>query len=155
MLDLKIVGTEKGWIFANVKNAKEVIEIANSSLFGNDVIRNILNLINTFIMGTSTYDIIIWNGEKEYYLFEYVLDEYNIIISIYYFDKVFTPKLLCTKEMDSKNGIKIIKESMPFWTWSHNTYTELFKLVEEKDYMQKTGFAKPMDLIRKIGKYYK
>ncbi len=117
MLDFKIVGAENGWIFANVNNTEEIFEIANSSLFGNDVTRDIINLINTFIMGISTYDIIIWNGEKEYYLFEYAVDEYDIIISIYYFDKVFTPKLICIKEKNSENGIKLIEESMPFWVW--------------------------------------
>ena len=150
---MESIFTENGWTFATYKCNGNEYNLLNSHLIENDVIKKLLMLIYSFIVGEKNHEYIIWNEESQYYVFEFSLIKGIINIKLYYCSEV------CYKETISNNAFNknkltlVTNEEKFFWDWAE----EIFYNIEcfyDKENNDKLKIIRPVDLEEKIKVFF-
>ena len=128
---MKLVSIEHGWVFAKYKIDNREYCLQGSNMFGYDVIEELLSLIYIFIRNEEGQKYIIWNQESDYYIGEYLNNNGNIIMRLYYCDKVCDGSIITYKTFSLETSKVVFEEKKELWLWAKEMYMDICKLYNE------------------------
>ena len=151
---LENIFTENGWTFATYKCNGNEYKLSNSHLFDNDVIKKILLMIYSFIVGEKTHGHIIWNEESQYYIFEYELKEGNIGIKLYYCNEICYKDTISNNAFDINRMTLVSNEERVFWNWAEETFNNIESFYD-KENADIVKLNRPIEIEEKIKFFFK
>lgn len=107
---MKLVSIDNGWVFAKYKIDNREYCLQGSNMFGYDVIEELLRLIYIFIRNEECQRHIVWNQESDYYIGEYLNNNGNIIMRLYYCDKVCDGSIITYKTFSLETSKVVFEE---------------------------------------------
>lgn len=151
---MKLVSIDNGWVFAKYKIDNREYCLQGSNMFGYDVIEELLRLIYIFIRNEECQRHIVWNQESDFYVGEYLNDNGNIIMRLYYCDKVCDGSVITYRAFNLETLKVVFEEKKELWLWAKEMYMDICKLYNESIGDENINNS-IKELLNKISFYFK